>query len=247
MTGVQTCALPISHHTLSTAALTGGGHGVRPGELSLAHGGVLFLDELPEFSRTALESLRQPLEDRCISIARANAKVTYPANVMLVSSMNPCPCGSYGSEKPCRCTPRQIAQYLSRISGPLLDRIDMHIAMDTVKYSELSDDEPAEASRVIRARVNAARKLQQQRYGGSGIYGNASLSGEQLSAYCGLDKQSRKLMETAYNAFGLSPRGRARVLKVARTIADLAGAQDIGQGHLAEALQFRTPDQKYWG
>lgn len=235
------------HHTLSTAALTGGGHRVLPGEISLAHGGVLFLDELPEFSRVALESLRQPLEDRQISIARANAKVTYPANVMLVASMNPCPCGHFGSEKPCRCTPQQIAHYLSRISGPLLDRIDMHIGMDAVTYSELSDDKCAEPSRDIRARVNAARQVQQRRFAGSGIYGNAALSGEKLSVYCSLDAQSRKLMESAYNAFGLSPRGRARVLKVARTIADLACAEQISKSHLAEALQYRTPDKKYWG
>ncbi len=235
------------HHTLSTAALTGGGHRVLPGELSLAHGGVLFLDELPEFSRAALESLRQPLEDREISIARANAKVKYPANVMLVASMNPCPCGHYGSEKPCRCTPQQIAQYLSRISGPLLDRIDMHIAMDAVTYGELSDDKPAEASRDIRVRVNAARQLQQKRFDGIGIYTNSGLSGELLSTHCRLDAQSRKLMESAYNAFCLSPRGRSRILKVARTIADLAGAQQIDQKHLAEALQYRTPDKKYWG
>lgn len=235
------------HHTLSTVALTGGGHGVLPGEISLAHGGVLFLDELPEFSRTALESLRQPLEDRRISIARANLKVTYPANFMLVASMNPCPCGHHGSEKPCRCTPREIAHYLSRISGPLLDRIDMHISMDTVSYGELSEHKNAETSRDIRTRVNAARRIQQRRYAGSGIYNNAALQSEQLSQYCALNTESRALMETAYNRFGLSPRGRARVLKVARTIADLAGSENILKNHLAEALQFRTPDKKYWG
>lgn len=235
------------HHTLSTAALTGGGHHVLPGELSLAHGGVLFLDELAEFKREALEALRQPLEDRQISIARANAKVTYPANVMLIASMNPCPCGNYGSDKPCRCSPREIRQYLSRISGPLLDRIDMHVGMDAVTYGELTDDSPAESSREVRARVNAARKIQQQRYAGTGIYGNASLSGEQLQTHCALSPACRKLMETAYNAFGLSPRGRARVLKVARTIADLAGALVISETHLAEALQYRAPDKRYWG
>ena len=235
------------HHTLSTVALTGGGHGVLPGELSLAHGGVLFLDELPEFSRTALESLRQPLEDRQISIARASLKVTYPANVMLVASMNPCPCGNHGSEKPCRCTPHDIARYLSRISGPLLDRIDMHIGMDAVSYGELTEEKNAEPSRVIRLRVNAARQIQQKRYAGSGIFANAALSGEQLHSVCGLGDEGRALMQTAYGAFGLSPRGRARVLKVARTIADLAGEQQISQGHLAEALQYRISDKKYWG
>ncbi len=235
------------HHTLSTAALTGGGYQVMPGELSLAHGGVLFLDELAEFKREALEALRQPLEDRQISIARANAKITYPANVMLIASMNPCPCGHYGSDKPCRCSPREINQYLSRISGPLLDRIDMHIGMDSVTYGELTDDKPGETSRVVRARVNAARERQRRRYEGTGIYGNASLSGEQLETHCALNVPSQKLMETAYTAFGLSPRGRARVLKVARTIADLAGADTISETHLAEALQYRSPDKRYWG
>ena len=235
------------HHTLSTAALTGGGHHVLPGEISLAHGGVLFLDELAEFKREALEALRQPLEDRQISIARANAKVTYPANVMLIASMNPCPCGNYGSDKPCRCSPREIRQYLSRISGPLLDRIDMHVGMDAVTYGELTDDKPGETSRTVRARVNTARQIQHRRYAGTGVYGNAALSGEQLETNCALSAPCRKLMETAYSAFGLSPRGRARVLKVARTIADLAGAETIAEDHLAEALQYRAPDQRYWG
>lgn len=235
------------HHTLSTAALTGGGPHVMPGELSLAHGGVLFLDELAEFKREALEALRQPLEDRQISIARANAKVTYPASVMLVASMNPCPCGHYGSDKPCRCSPREIRQYLSRISGPLLDRIDMHVGMDAVTYGELAEERSAECSRDVRARVNAARQKQHQRYAGSGLYGNASLSGEQLDTHCALNPACRQLMETAYTAFGLSPRGRARVLKVARTIADLADSQAIGETHLAEALQYRAPDERYWG
>ncbi len=235
------------HHTLSTAALTGGGHYVMPGEISLAHGGVLFLDELAEFKREALEALRQPLEDRQISIARANAKVTYPANVMLIASMNPCPCGNYGSDKPCRCSPREIRQYLSRISGPLLDRIDMHVGMDAVTYGELADEKPAERSREVRARVNRARQIQHARYAGTGVYGNASLSGQQLDMHCALSAPCRKLMESAYTAFGLSPRGRARVLKVARTIADLAGAEKIEEKHLAEALQYRAPDERYWG
>lgn len=235
------------HHTLSTVALIGGGHGVMPGEISLAHGGVLFLDELPEFSRAALESLRQPLEDRCISIARANLKVTYPADFMLVASMNPCPCGNFGSQKPCRCTQRDIARYLSRISGPLIDRLDMHIGMDAVEYQELSQSAPAESSKQIRSRVNAAKQIQQKRYAGSGIFGNAGLHSEQLLQYCALDKESRGLMEAAYNKFGLSPRGRARVLKVARTIADIAHSENILRNHIAEALQFRTPDKRYWG
>lgn len=235
------------HHTTSTAALTGGGHRVMPGEISLAHGGVLFLDELPEFKRQALEALRQPLEDRQISIARANAKLTFPADFMLIASMNPCPCGNFGSDKPCRCTPREIRNYLSRISGPLLDRIDMHIGMNNVTYDELTDETPGESSRDVRARVNAARRIQQQRYAGTGIYSNAALSSEQLNTYCALDDECGKLMQRAYQTLNLSPRGMARVRKVARTIADLERAEHIGQKHLAEALQYRTPDERYWG
>jgi magnesium chelatase family protein len=235
------------HHTMSTAALTGGGTRVLPGEISLAHGGVLFLDELPEFKRQALEALRQPLEDRQVSIARANAKLTYPANVMLIAAMNPCPCGHLGSDKPCRCSPREIRQYLSRISGPLLDRIDIHIGMNNVTYGELTDETPGEASRDVRARVNVARRIQQQRYAGAGIYANAALSAEQLNTHCALDDACGALMRRAYQTLGLSPRGMARVRKVARTIADLDGAENIGVKHLAEALQYRTPDERYWG
>ncbi len=234
------------HHTTSTAALTGGGLRVLPGEISLAHGGVLFLDELPEFKRQTLEALRQPLEDRQISIARANAKLTYPANVMLIASMNPCPCGHFGSDKPCRCSPREIAQYLSRISGPLLDRIDMHIGMNNVTYGELTDATPGESSREVRARVNAARRIQHQRYAGTGIYANAALSSEQLNTHCVLDDACGNIMQRAYQTLNLSPRGMARVRKVARTIADLDGAEQIGVKHLAEALQYRTQDERYW-
>ena len=235
------------HHTLSTAALTGGGHRVMPGEVSLAHGGVLFLDELAEFKRDALEALRQPLEDRKISIARANAKVSYPANVILIASMNPCPCGSFGSkEKQCRCTPREIKRYLSRISGPLLDRIDMHIGMEEISYSELMGERTGETSKQIRARVNDARRVQQQRYQKIGIYSNAALNAEMIDVYCVLTSDSETLLESAYRTFSLSARAMTRVLKVARTIADLDGARDIEQKHLAEAIQYRT-DAKYWG
>ena len=236
------------HHTLSVAALTGGGHNVMPGEVSLAHGGVLFLDELPEFSRTALEALRQPLEDRQISIARANAKVVYPAGVMLIASMNPCPCGNLGSrEKQCRCTPREIKSYISRISGPLLDRIDMHVSMDEVHYEEMTAQRTGESSEQVRVRVNAARKIQQQRYADSGIYCNASLTGPMTEQYCVLNRECAALLETAYKAMGLSARGMTRVLKVARTIADIAGAESIDKAHLAEALQYRAQDERYWG
>jgi len=236
------------HHTLSVAALTGGGHHVMPGEVSFAHGGVLFLDELPEFSRNALEALRQPLEDRQISIARANAKVVYPASVMLIASMNPCPCGNLGSrEKQCRCTPREIASYLSRISGPLLDRIDMYVSMDEVPYEEMTGERSGETSGAVRTRVNAARKIQQQRYADSGIFSNAQLTGPMTEQHCALDKECAALLATAYKAMGLSARGMTRVLKVARTIADLEGAADIRKEHLAEALQYRAQDERYWG
>lgn len=235
------------HHTLSTAALTGGGHHVMPGEVSLAHGGVLFLDELAEFKREALEALRQPLEDKQISIARANAKVTYPAGVMLIASMNPCPCGNFGStEKVCRCSPMEIKRYLSRISGPLLDRIDMHIGMEEVTYSELTGERTGEISKDIRARVNTARKVQQRRYSAEGIFSNAELTGEMTDRYCPLSKDGKDLLEAAYNRFALSARAVSRVLKVSRTIADLAGAENIEKAHLAEAIQYRT-DVKYWG
>ncbi|MGE5494070.1 MAG: YifB family Mg chelatase-like AAA ATPase [Burkholderiales bacterium] len=235
------------HHTLSTAALTGGGHHVMPGEVSLAHGGVLFLDELAEFKRESLEALRQPLEDKTISIARANAKVTYPAGVMLIASMNPCPCGNFGSaDKPCRCTPREIKQYLSRISGPLLDRIDMHIGMEEISYAELTGERTGETSKEIRARVNAARSIQRRRYASEGIHSNAELTGEMTDRYCALSKECKDLMEAAYNRFALSARAVSRVLKVSRTIADLAGEEQIGKAHIAEAIQYRT-DVKYWG
>ena len=236
------------HHTLSTAALTGGGFKVLPGEVSLAHGGVLFLDELAEFKRPALEALRQPLEDKQISIARANSKVVYPASIMLIASTNPCPCGNYGStEKQCRCTPNEIKRYISRISGPLLDRIDMHIGMEEISYSELTSERSGETSAQIRARVNAARRLQQQRYKGTGIYCNAELDNELLSLYCRLDSAGERMMEKAYNAFALSARALGRVKKVARTIADMEGADSIGQKHLAEAIGYRAQDEKYWG
>jgi len=236
------------HHTLSTVALTGGGARVLPGEISLAHGGVLFLDELAEFKRDALEALRQPLEDKVITISRANAKVTYPAGVMLIASMNPCPCGSYGStQKVCRCTPSEIKRYLNRISGPLLDRIDMHISMDAVGYDELTDQSKGETSAQVRNRVEAARRLQQTRYQKDGIYSNAELTNELTGVHCALDEPSEKMMAQAFSAFSLSARAMTRIKKVARTIADLSGAANIQAQHLAEAIGFRSQNEKYWG
>jgi magnesium chelatase family protein len=235
------------HHTLSTAALTGGGHKIVPGEVSLAHGGVLFLDELAEFKRGALEALRQPLEDKEISIARANSKVVYPAGIMLIASTNPCPCGSFGSsEKRCRCTPNEIKRYLSRISGPLLDRIDLHIGMEEISYSELTGERSGETSSQVRARVNAARKIQQERFSGTGIHSNSELSNELLSEVCRLGPECERMMEKAYNAFSLSARAMTRVKKVARTVADMDGSAMIEPKHLAEAIGYRAQDEKYW-
>ncbi|MBT3318525.1 MAG: YifB family Mg chelatase-like AAA ATPase [Clostridia bacterium] len=235
------------HHTLSTAALTGGGHKIMPGEVSLAHGGVLFLDELAEFKRGALEALRQPLEDKEISIARANSKVVYPAGIMLIASTNPCPCGNFGSsDKQCRCTPNEIKRYLSRISGPLLDRIDLHIGMEEISYSELTGERSGETSAQVKERVNAARRIQQERYEGTDIHSNAELTNELLNDVCRLSKECERMMEKAYNTFSLSARAMTRVKKVARTVADMEGSETIEAKHLAEAIGYRAQDEKYW-
>ena len=235
------------HHTLSTAALTGGGHKIMPGEVSLAHGGVLFLDELAEFKRGALEALRQPLADKEISIARANSKVVYPAGIMLIASTNPCPCGNFGSsDKQCRCTPNEIKRYLSRISGPLLDRIDLHIGMEEISYSELTGERSGETSAQVKERVNAARRIQQERYEGTDIHSNAELTNELLNDVCRLSKECERMMEKAYNTFSLSARAMTRVKKVARTVADMEGSETIEAKHLAEAIGYRAQDEKYW-
>ncbi len=235
------------HHTSSTVSLTGGGQQIRPGEISLAHYGVLFLDELPEFQRQVLEALRQPLEDATITVARANGSATFPADVMLVASMNPCPCGNFGSKvHDCICNSYQIQRYLGRISGPLLDRIDIQVEVDAVPYGDLTSDERAESSADIRKRVNRARKTQNERYNDEGIYHNAQLNARQLHTYCRLNDDASKLMEQVYDRLNLSARAHARVLKVARTIADLANCQDILPEHVAEAVQYRMLDRKYW-
>lgn len=236
------------HHTASAVALVGGGSKAKPGEISLAHGGVLFLDELPEFQRGALEAMRQPLEDGFVSIARINAHAQYPARVMLMAAMNPCPCGLYGVQgKDCRCSTRDIRKYLDRISGPLLDRIDMQLEVEAVPVEEITTRTEEESSATVKERVVAARVRQQQRYASLGIHCNAQLSAQQTEAFCTPDAEGQQLLHAAVKRFGLSMRAYSRVLKVARTIADLAGQEDIGAPFVAEALQYRNLDSKYWG
>lgn len=233
------------HHTVSTISLVGGGRIPRPGEVSLAHNGVLFLDELPEFRKDALEILRQPLEDRKVSISRVSATVTYPCNFMLVAAMNPCNCGYFGDpSRTCTCSEAQIQRYMGKISGPLLDRIDLHINVMPVKYAQLSDNSKAESSASIRERVNRARKLQLQRYRSVGVTCNANLSTTQVKAFCPLDSESSALLEQAFQTLGLSARAYTRIIKVARTIADLEGAANINVSHVAEAIQYRSLDRK---
>lgn len=238
------------HHTASAIALVGGGVKAKPGEISLAHGGVLFLDELPEYNRNALEAMRQPIEDGFVSIARINAQAQYPARVMLVASMNPCPCGHYGSRsQACRCTQRDIRRYLDRISGPLLDRIDLQMEVEAVPVHEIAGGEtPEERSEAVRGRVNAARERQRLRYANEpGQHCNAQLTAPQLETYCVLDDAGKALLFRAVERYHLSMRAYGRVLKVARTIADLAGVERIASPHIAEAIQYRNLDQKYWG
>jgi magnesium chelatase family protein len=235
------------HHTISDAGLIGGGAVPRPGEVSLAHNGLLFLDELPEFQRNVLEVLRQPLEDGTVTIARASMSLTFPARFMLAAAMNPCPCGFFNDpSRQCTCTPPMIQRYVSKISGPLLDRIDIHIDMPAVKYRELRDDSGGENSDDIRQRVMKARQCQLQRYQGEKIYCNAQMSPRQIRKYCDISAQCEQLLESAVNRLGLSARAHDRILKVARTIADLAGAESIGSTHISEAIQYRSLDRNYW-
>jgi magnesium chelatase family protein len=235
------------HHTISSAALTGGGRIPRPGEISLAHYGVLFLDELPEFNRNTLESLRQPLEDEVVTVSRVNGITSYPAKFMFITSMNPCPCGYYGSKiQECRCTPLQIQRYLSRISGPLLDRIDIHIEIDAVSYQQLEQSSGEEDSATVRSRVNKARDIQLGRYEKEGIFFNSQLRSGMIHRYCMIDTEAKELMRTAFSRLKLSARAYNRILKVARTIADLDGNPNILSTHIAEAIQYRSLDRKYW-
>jgi magnesium chelatase family protein len=232
------------HHTVSDAALLGGGSVPGPGEISLAHRGVLFLDELPEFRRSVLQVLRQPLEDGEVSISRRAAKVTFPSAFMLVAAMNPCPCGHLGdARRSCRCTPRQIEHYRSRVGGPLLDRIDLHIEAPALSFAEMRSTQPAEASAAIRERVMQARKAQSSRLGGAGSPVNARMRHSQIREHCALDPGLSDLLQQAMERLGLSARAHDRILKVARTIADLAGAPTIAQPHLLEAIQYRTLDR----
>lgn len=234
------------HHTATLIALTGGGANAKPGEISLAHNGVLFLDELPEYSRKTVETLRQPLEDGKITIARNKMTVEYPANFTLVASMNPCPCGYYGSEhNECRCTPVQIYNYLNKLSGPLMDRIDLHMEVEGVTYAELKSDSPEESSAEIKKRVNRARAIQLQRYKEAKIYSNSEMTPQMIQTYCKLDAESEELLKTAFESLNLSARGHNRILKVARTIADLEGSENIEMGHIAEAIGYRSLDKKY--
>jgi magnesium chelatase family protein len=237
------------HHTASVPAMMGGGVTARPGEISLAHLGVLFLDEFPEFPKQVLESLRQPLEDGTIHVARINASVLYPARVMLVASMNPCPCGHLGSGRHvCKCTPYQIAVYRRRISGPLLDRIDMQIEVDPVPVSALSDAaQGEEPSSEVRKRVEAARALQRERYKGeTGIYSNTQLDAKRLPQYALMQDAAKEMLERAFELLKLSARAHSRIIKVARTIADLAGTDTVGVEQISEAIRYRSLDRKHW-
>ncbi len=234
------------HHTATLIALTGGGLKAKPGEISLAHNGVLFLDELPEYARNTIETLRQPMEDGYITVARNALTVQYPANFILVASMNPCPCGYYGSTThECKCTPAAIHKYLSKISGPLLDRIDLHIEVDSVDYEELTHFKLEESSAEIKKRVNKARGVQLQRFKNSGIYSNAKMNEKEFKEYCALDKASTDILEIAFKKLNLSARAYNRILKVARTIADLDGKENIEKQHILEAIQYRSLDKKY--
>jgi len=235
------------HHTVSGTSLVGGGRIPKPGEISLAHYGVLFLDELPEFKKDALEVMRGPLEDGLVTISRVNATLTYPCDFIFVASMNPCPCGFYGSkEKECTCSPQAITKYIGKISGPLLDRIDIQIEVSPVKYQKLSDDDEIENSEKIKERVNKARRIQLKRYQNENIYSNSELTPKLIEKYCELNENSKKILQIAFEKLGLSARAYGRILKVARTIADLDGKENILEEHITEAIQYRSLDKKYW-
>ena len=235
------------HHTASTVSLTGGGSNSKPGEISLAHNGVLFLDEFPEYTRQTIETLRQPLEDGVITVARSNATVTYPANFMLIASMNPCPCGNYGSkDRECKCSASQINKYLSKLSGPIMDRIDIHIEVDNVTYDQLKSQTEEERSIEIKKRVDKAREIQLERFKNDKNFSNAKMSVAQTKKYCQLDDVGEQLLKSAFERLKLSARAHDRLLRVARTIADLDGKERIEAKHIAEAISYRSLDRKYF-
>ncbi len=236
------------HHTASSTAIIGGGRIPKPGEVSLAHNGVLFLDELPEFQKNTLEVLRQPMEDGVVHISRVNASLSFPADFLFIASMNPCPCGYYGDPThKCSCSQNSINNYLGRISNPLLDRIDIHIEVKPVKYSELSDDVKAESSKSIAQRVNAAREIQLNRFSELKIYANSQIPDKYLKEFCPLDLKSKKILELAFKKYGFSGRTHNKIIKVARTIADLEGVEQINEAHVLEAIRYRILDTDYWG
>ncbi|MCD7723101.1 MAG: YifB family Mg chelatase-like AAA ATPase [Clostridiales bacterium] len=236
------------HHTVSAQGFTGGGNIPKPGEISLAHNGVLFMDEFPEFDRRTKESLRQPLEDGKIVITRTGGTVSYPSNLMVVAAMNPCPCGYYGSaSKQCHCTQAAIKRYKDKVSGPLLDRIDIHIELDTVDYDKLSSTQRAEGSFEIRKRVNKARRIQTERFAGTGISCNAKMSPKITREVCVLGDKAAAIMKKSFEALDLSPRAYDKILRIARTVADLDGSESIESEHIFEAIGYRSLDRKYWG
>ncbi|HSV73682.1 MAG TPA: YifB family Mg chelatase-like AAA ATPase [Chthonomonadales bacterium] len=244
---IKTRPFRAPHHTLSNAALVGGGSVPRPGEVSLAHNGVLFLDELPEFKRDGLEVLRQPLEDGMVTIARVQASLRYPASFILVAAMNPCVCGYFGDTfRQCTCSPSQVRKYQQRISGPLLDRIDLHVEVPRLSEDELVNYPPAEASASIRARVRSARERQQARFAGTELHSNAQMGARQIRQHCAAADDVKAVLRSAIQQLGLSARAYDRILKVARTIADLAAAEDLHVAHVAEAIQYRSLDRKMW-
>lgn len=235
------------HHTVSSAGLSGGGTIPHPGEISLAHNGVLFLDELPEFSRSSMEVLRQPLEDGIVSISRASGTLTYPCAVMLVAAMNPCPCGFFGHPtKACTCSSSAVSRYLSRVSGPLLDRLDLHVEVPPVDFESLASKETSESSAEIKKRVDSARKIQNDRYKGSSISCNARIPAGKLNEFCQMTDKAKKILKLSFNKIGLSARAYDRILKVARTIADIDKSEVINVEHISEAVQYRSLDRKYW-
>lgn len=235
------------HHTISSAAMSGGGALPKPGEISLAHNGVLFLDELPEFKRDVMEALRAPLEDGTVTVSRVAGTLTYPCSFTLIGAMNPCPCGFFGHPtKKCTCSANAVSKYLNRISGPMLDRLDIHVEVPPVKYEELQDSSGEETSKEIKARVDKARRIQNERYKGENITCNARLTPALLKKYCILTNEAESILEAAFKSMGLSGRAYDRLLKVSRTLADLDGSEKIDIAHISQAIQFRSLDRKYW-